>query len=104
MISDTFDHGICAGVADAESFARLAADIGMTGCGTIESDVPDEDIVFGYESRFFLWVDDELRTAEAFPEIVIGITFKFQRHAAGVECPKALSGGTGEFYMHRVFG
>src|SRR5690348_12661064 len=50
VIAHTFDYCFCTGVADGESFARLAPDKGFTGGGAIEGYVTDNAVFFRDES------------------------------------------------------
>ena len=104
MIADGFDHGVHPGVADAESFARHAAKVGLAAGRAVERDVADNHVVLGFERRRFGRINNEFAAAQTFAEIIVGVTFEFKRHAARYEAAEALARAAVELELNRVFG
>ena len=59
MVADPFDHGGGAGVAHGKAFAGHPANVGFTGCGTVQRDVADDDVLFGAEGAARRRVDQQ---------------------------------------------
>src|SRR5581483_8951982 len=103
VISDAFNHCPYAAVAHSEALSRHAANVSLTTGGAIESDVANDDVVLGNKSRTRRRVDNNLAARETFADVVVGVAFEFQKHAAGDERAEALSGRTLKTEMDRIF-
>jgi len=104
MAADALDHGDDSGVAHGEAFAGNAAEIAFAADCPIEHRIADDDAVMAHQFALPRRVDDDPAARQPLADIVVALTFQFQRHAARQESAEALSGGTGEIHMHRIVG
>ena len=104
VIADPFDDRVGAAVADGEALAGDAAEEGLAGGGAVERHVADEDVLLGGEGRLLRRVDDDPAAREPLADVVVGVPFQRQRHAARDEGAEALPGGAGELQLDGVVG
>ena len=104
MIAHGFDDRVDAAVPNAEPLAGHAADVRFTARCAVERHVSSDDVFLRHERGAFGRVKDDLAAAQALAEVIIGVAFQFQRHAARHECSKALPCAAGELDVDCVVG
>ena len=104
VVADGFDDGVDAAVADAEPFAGHAANVGLAAGGAVERDVAGDDVLLRHERGTFWGIEDDPAAAQALAQVIIGVAFQLERHAARHECPEALPGAASEFDVDGVVG
>ena len=62
VISDTFHNSCCAGVTHCKSFSCHTVDEYLTTCRTVECNVTDDDILFGFITDSFRRIYDKFTT------------------------------------------
>src|SRR5439155_16839713 len=70
----------------------------------VESDVADDDVVFGLEERAGRRIDGEAATRETLANVIVGIALQLQRDALGEKRPEALTGRARELGVNRAIG
>ena len=78
MVADTFDNGIDAAVANAETFTGNTGNIGFTAGGAVEGNVADNDVFVRIERRFCKGMDDDFTAGKTLADVVVGIAFETQ--------------------------
>ena len=96
MVADGFHDGVHAAVADAETFARHAADVNLAGRRAVKRHVADDDVFLGDECGTLRRINNDFAAAQAFAEIIVGVAFEFEGHARGHERAEALAGAAVE--------
>ena len=104
VVADAFHDGMYTAVADAESFAGPAADVGFAFDRAVECDVADQNVVFRDEGGVFRRPDDEFCAGEAFTEVVVGIADDAEGDPFRAESAEALSSRAGRMNGDPVFG
>src|SRR5258708_2142425 len=104
MIADGFDAGADSAVANAESFAGHAADVGLAARRPVEGDIADDDIVLWHEGGLIGRENDDLAAGQTFADIIVGVTLEGEGHAPGHEGAETLAGAASEMNFDRVFG
>src|SRR5208337_4883505 len=103
MVAHSLDHSDRAGVAHAETLARDAAEIALSGDSAVEHRVADDDRLLGLDlCGFPRRVDDNAPARHALADIVVGVALEFERHAPGEERAEALAGGALQLDMDRL--
>jgi hypothetical protein len=59
VIADTFNNGSCSRVSDGKTLGCDTSEETLTGCCSVETDVTDNYVFFGFEDRVSRWVDDK---------------------------------------------
>ena len=91
VVADALDHGVNAGVADAEALAGHAADVRLAGRGAVEGHVAGDDVLLGHEGGLARREEDDLAAREPLAEVVVGVALEGQRHAVRDEGAEALA-------------
>ncbi len=76
VITGTLDDDIRIRVTNGETLGGDTTYERLSGGGTVEADVADDDVLFGLERRLLRRVDDETTTRETLSDVVIGVTLE----------------------------
>ena len=105
MVAGALDHRDGAGIADREALAGDPAEIAFAFDRAVEHGVADDDRLLRNElHRLARRIDDQAAAGEALADIVVGLAFQLQRHAAREPRAEALSGRAPEADMDGVVG
>ena len=84
-------HDFGPGVTYPEPFTGHTPDISLARCCAIERHVTDDAVFFRFKQGRAVGINNQFGTAEAFSEVVVGITFQFQTYPGGGESPETLT-------------
>src|SRR5208337_1331489 len=104
VIAHTLDDGSRSGVADGETLTCDSVQEDFAGCGAVENDVADENTFFRQVTGGLGGIGDDASAGRPLAEIVVGITFEFERDTAGHECAEALTGRAAELVLDGSVG
>ena len=107
VVAKALDDSRGPGVADAETFATLATEEGLTSSSTIQSDVANDDVVLGDETiidNILLGVDSDFTTGQTLPAIIIGITLHGHGDTLGESESHGLTAVTLELELNGIIG
>src|SRR5690606_16534891 len=91
MISDTLDHGSRPAISNGKTLAGLTANIYLSARRPVERDVSDDDVLVRRVRGTFRRLDDQLRTGESLPEIVVRVPPQIHGDSARAEREEALT-------------
>ncbi len=104
VIADRLDNRIRATVAHGETLSSHAPDVRLAAGRSIQADVADDDVLFRHEGGAFRREHDQLAARETLAEMVVGVAFEQERHAARHEGTEALPRGAFEVQSNGVLG
>ena len=102
MIADAFDDSMRARITHSETFGRNTSEVAMTACSAIQARVTHDDVLFRHERRRLGRIDNETSTRQTLTNIVIRITFEFERDTWRQEGTTGLAGTTAGFDVNSV--
>src|SRR5579864_5667345 len=102
MVANAFYDRRCARVAHGEALACNAVEECFAARRAIESNVANDDVLFGSEGGIARRVNDDLAARQSFAYIVVGVAFERECDALGEERTEALTRRTGEMNANRV--
>src|SRR6185295_11831117 len=104
MIAHCLDDGVHAAVANAEAFPGHAAYVRLAARRAVQRDVADDDVLVRDERRAGRRSDDQLAARQALADVVVGVAFEEESHAARHERAEALTRGALEADADRILG
>src|SRR5581483_1584665 len=104
VITDRFDDSIGTAVAHGEALTGHAPNVGFAAGGAIQADVADDDVVLGHERRTAGREYDEPPAGESLAQVIVGVAFEHEGHAARHERAEALTGRALELDADGVLG
>ena len=102
MVADAFHNGSDTAVTNGKTFTGHTVDVGCTRGCTIKCNVTDKDIFISFKDGFLRWIYSDGTTRQAFTEVIIRITFKFQCHAFRDESTEGLTSRAFEIQLDRI--
>src|SRR5579864_460351 len=104
MVANAFDHRSCARVADGEALACNAVEECFAARRAVQSNVANDDVLFGSEGGIAWRVNDDLAARQSLAHIVVGVAFERECDALGEERTEALTRRTGKMDANRIVG
>ncbi len=104
VVTDAFNYGDRAGVANGEPLAGDAIEKNFAAGCAVEDDVADKNAFFGEEEGRLGRVGDDASAGETLAEIIVAVAFELKGDAGGNECTEALTGRAFELEVNRVIG
>src|SRR5580698_2620431 len=104
MVAYAFNNGRGSRIAHSKALAGYAVEEYLAAGCAVEDNVAHEDAFLGQKARSLGWISNDAPAREPLAYVIVGVTFKLERHAGGRECAKALSGRAGEFEMNCAIG
>ena len=102
MVAGAFDHRGGAGIAHGEALAGDTAEIALALDRAVEHGVADDDRFLRHDAGVSGRADDDAAARKPLADIVVGVAFELERHAAREPGAKALPGGAGELDVDGV--
>src|SRR5690348_4803156 len=96
MVAGAFDHRDGAGIAHRKALASDAAEITFALDRAVEHGVADDDRFLRLEAAVGRRPDDEAAARKALADIVVGVAFELEGHAAREPGAEALAGRAGQ--------
>src|SRR5262245_9173478 len=102
MVAGPFDHRDGARVTHCEALAGDAAEIALALDGAVQHGVADDDRFLRLESAIGRRPDDDAAARETLADIVVGVAFELEGHAAREPSAEALAGRSGQAHVNGV--
>src|ERR1700722_9014480 len=92
MVSNTFHHRQGPGVAHGKALARAPGSKKRAAGCTIKRDISENDVQLAFACSTALPAQDQLSSAQAFADKIVGHAFQNQLHPGHGKCSKGLPG------------
>src|SRR5438105_8299847 len=102
MVAGALDDGDSAGITHREALPGDAAEITFALDRAIEHRIADDDRFLRHNARVGGGADDDSAAGEALADVIVGVAFELERHAARKPRAEALAGSAGEFHVDGV--
>ena len=104
MVAGPFDHGHGAGIAHRKALAGNAAEVTFAFDRAVEHGVADDDRFLRHDPGIGGRARDDAATRQSLADVVVGVAFELEGHAARKPSAETLSGGAGELHVDGVVG
>ena len=104
VIAGALDHRDGARIAHREALAGDAAEIAFALDRAVEHGVADDDRFLRHETGVDCRADDDAAAREALADIIVGVAFELEGHAAREPGAEALTGCAGQLDVDRAVG
>src|SRR5262249_20082791 len=102
VVADSFNDRLGAAVPHAEPLGSPPTDESLTARRAVEADVADQDVVLRNERRQLRGINHDATAGEPLADVVVRISFDFERYALREERTEALSSRAVELDVDRV--
>src|SRR5215470_11619860 len=103
MITYTLYYGVNTGITNTESLTCFSTDERLTRCGSVKSNITNDDIFLRFIIGGLRRIDDEPCSTQSFSTVIVGITLQFKSNPLCVKRSETLPRRTCKFEMYGIF-
>jgi hypothetical protein len=104
VVTNTLDNGGSTRVTDTETLGCNTAEEASTLSSTVQTDITNQDILFGTVDCSARWVDDQATTGQTLTDVVVGVTLELKGDTRGKVSTEGLTCGTTDVDVDGILG